>query len=103
MWPSGGEIDIIEAINLMDHNQYALHTIGGCTLDESAAVQTGSVVGTDCSLGSGCVVAETQPNSFGAGFAQAGGGVWATQLDVSGVYMWFWSVSCCFSVLMCAY
>ena len=65
-------------------------------LDKSGAVQTGIVYGTNCSTGSGCVVAETKPNSYGAGFAQAGGGVWATQLDVSGVYMWFWSVSCFF-------
>lgn len=96
LWPNGGEIDIIEAINLMSNNQYALHTVGGCLLDKSGAVQTGIVYGTNCSTGSGCVVAETKPNSYGAGFAQAGGGVWATQLDVSGVYMWFWSVSCFF-------
>ncbi|KAF8329884.1 glycoside hydrolase family 16 protein [Amanita rubescens] len=91
LWPNGGEIDIIEAINLMSNNQYALHTIGGCTLNTTGAQLTGKVYGTDCSTGSGCVIAETKPNSYGAGFAQAGGGVWATQLDVTGIYMWFWS------------
>ncbi|KAJ3977346.1 hypothetical protein EV361DRAFT_944460 [Lentinula raphanica] len=35
----------------------------------------------------------TIPNRFGSGFAQAGGGVCATQLDVSVIYMWFWSRS----------
>ncbi|KAJ3884343.1 hypothetical protein GG344DRAFT_16860, partial [Lentinula edodes] len=45
---------------------------------------------TDCSTGQGCLVQETKPNNFGSGFAQAGGGVFATQLDVSGTYMWFW-------------
>ncbi|KAF8340185.1 glycoside hydrolase family 16 protein [Amanita rubescens] len=81
-WPDGGEIDIIEAVNLMNHNQYVLHTTPGCKIDTSS---------TDCSVPAGCVVAETKANSYGAGFAQAGGGVYAAQLDVSGVYIWFWS------------
>lgn len=91
-WPNGGEIDIIEAINLMNNNQYVVHTSPGCTLDPSAK-HTGNILGTSCSQGSGCVVAETKANSYGAGFAQAGGGVYATQLDAFGIYMWFWSVS----------
>lgn len=28
---------------------------------------------------------ETKPNSYGASFAANGGGVWATQYDVSGI------------------
>jgi hypothetical protein len=88
-WPDGGEIDIIEAINFMSNNQYALHTT---TVDTSSS-HTGHILGTDCSVPAGCVVAETKANSYGAGFAQAGGGVYAAQLDVSGVYIWFWSVS----------
>ncbi|TFY83334.1 hypothetical protein EWM64_g679 [Hericium alpestre] len=104
-WPDNGEIDIIEAVNvhplsppsplsacanpapsqLMGNNQYALHTTPGCVFTEGA-VQTGRQQGTkDCSQGSGCVVAETKPNSFNAGFNDAGGGVWATQFDVEGV------------------
>ncbi|KAF8635259.1 hypothetical protein AX15_000482 [Amanita polypyramis BW_CC] len=90
-WPDGGEIDIIEAINLMGHNQYALHTTPGCKLDTNNSDQTGQVQSTDCSTPSGCVVAETKADSYGAGFAQAGGGVYATQIDVSGIYIWFWS------------
>ncbi|KAK2465861.1 hypothetical protein APHAL10511_001502 [Amanita phalloides] len=90
VWPGSGEIDIIEAINLMTRNQYALHSAVGCYLDPNARM-TGNVYGTNCSMGSGCVVGENRPNSYGAGFAQAGGGVWAAQLDVTGVYIWFWS------------
>ncbi|KAJ3992592.1 concanavalin A-like lectin/glucanase domain-containing protein [Lentinula boryana] len=92
LWPLGGEIDIIEAINNLNSNQYALHTTPGCYLAANSS-QTGNTIETDCSTGQGCLVQETKPNSFGSGFAQAGGGVFATQLDVSGIYMWFWTVS----------
>lgn len=92
LWPEGGEIDIIEGINMMDHNQVALHTTGGCLQDQNPG-QTGRTIGGDCATPQGCVVAETKPNSWGSGFAQAGGGVWATQIDVAGVFVWFWSVS----------
>ncbi|KAI0039863.1 glycoside hydrolase family 16 protein [Auriscalpium vulgare] len=90
LWPNDGEIDIIEAINLEDHNQYALHTTGGCVRPEGT-VQTGALGPTDCSLGSGCVVSETKPNSYSSGFTQMGGGVYATQFDVAGIFIWFWS------------
>lgn len=62
----------------------AVHTTSGCILDHNVAMK-GTIGWTDCSQGSGCTVHETGPNSFGAGFAQAGGGVWATQYDVSGI------------------
>ncbi|KAJ4470257.1 concanavalin A-like lectin/glucanase domain-containing protein [Lentinula aciculospora] len=97
LWPNSGEIDIIESINNLPSNQYALHTTPGCFLpsnpSNSALVQSGNTISTNCSTGQGCVVGEMKPNSFGSGFAQAGGGVFATQLDVSGIYMWFWQRS----------
>ncbi|PIL34113.1 hypothetical protein GSI_03824 [Ganoderma sinense ZZ0214-1] len=82
-WPAGGEIDVLEAVNLMTANQMAIHTSTGCT-----------VSGTDCSQGSGCTVMEKQANSYGQAFATAGGGVWATQFDTTGINshsIWFWS------------
>ncbi|RDB20074.1 putative glycosidase C21B10.07 [Hypsizygus marmoreus] len=88
-WPNAGEIDIIEAINLMDNNQMALHSTKGC-FQSPNPVQSGATLATDCSLDRGCIVAERKPNSFGAGFAQAGGGVFAVQMDITGVFMWFW-------------
>lgn len=93
IWPRGGEIDIIEAINLMSHNQVALHTTLGCTAPAANASQrqTGQLIQGDCSLGQGCIVAETKPNSYGQSFAQAGGGVWALQMDVAGIFVWYWS------------
>lgn len=90
LWPNDGEIDIIEAINLASNNQYALHTLPGCTLAPGSA-QSGHPTATNCSEGSGCVVVEAAPNSYNEGFAQAGGGVWATQFDTAGIFMWFWT------------
>ncbi|KAL1943259.1 hypothetical protein VTO73DRAFT_4334 [Trametes versicolor] len=93
-WPQGGEIDIVEAINLMGKNQMALHTQPGCNQPANAP-QSGSTVGSDCSSGTdsaaGCAVLDAQANSFGGDFAAAGGGVWATQFDETGVFIWFWS------------
>ncbi|KAG6907307.1 hypothetical protein DXG01_009471 [Tephrocybe rancida] len=89
-WPHAGEIDIIEGINLSNNNQMALHADAGCAQAANPG-QSGKTLEGDCSLDRGCIVAETKPNSFGAGFNNAGGGVFATQIDISGVYIWFWS------------
>ncbi|KAI0251906.1 hypothetical protein BJV78DRAFT_1207634 [Lactifluus subvellereus] len=72
-WPNNGEIDIIEGVNLMEGNQYALHTSPGCSQPQGV-MQTGVSGQTDCSQPTGCV-----------GFAAAGGGVWAAQFDVAGI------------------
>ncbi|KAF8651149.1 hypothetical protein AX16_004851 [Volvariella volvacea WC 439] len=89
-WPYAGEIDIIEGVNMMGNNQMALHADVGCAQGDPPG-QTGQTLEGDCSQDRGCVVRETKPNSFGSGFAQAGGGVWAVQFDVSGIFIWFWS------------
>ncbi|EIN08822.1 glycoside hydrolase family 16 protein [Punctularia strigosozonata HHB-11173 SS5] len=88
-WPNDGEIDILEAINRMDHNQMALHTTSGC-LQSTPAYQTGETTETDCSTAAGCTVEEQTPGSYGDAFNNAGGGVWATQFDVQGIFIWFW-------------
>lgn len=91
VWPAAGEIDLIEAINLMDHNQMALHSFAGCVQPANVS-QLGSTVIHNCNdtTASGCTVAETKPNSFGAGFNQNNGGAFGLQFDVAGVFMWFW-------------
>lgn len=87
-WPHGGEIDILEEVNLVTNNQMVLHTDPGC-MQADGVTQLGNTRGADCSAGlnsrTGCAVTETQPNSFGDGFNNAGGGVWATQFDESGI------------------
>ena len=87
-WPAGGEIDIMELVNLATNNQMTLHTTTGCT-QPANVMQLGKTSGTDCSQGTnssiGCTVIESQPNNAGAAFASAGGGVWAAQFDISGI------------------
>jgi len=69
----------------MDHNQMALHTGASCKHDDvPATAQKGKSLQADCSVDAGCTVEETTPNSYGAGFNQAGGGVFATQFDAKG-------------------
>ena len=82
----------MEAINHDTDNQMAIHTTDGCVTDETI-VHTGELGFAECASASGCTVRETKANSYGTGFNQAGGGVWATQFDVAGIYIWFWNLS----------
>ena len=90
-WPTAGEIDIIEAINNMNNNQVALHTTPGC-YQANVTTQSGTTYDHDCSTPEGCDVAENKPNSWGVEFANAGGGVFALQIDDTGIFVWFFSV-----------
>jgi len=93
-WPDNGEIDIIENVNLATQNQFSLHTLNGCTHPPASANvnETGTLVSTDCfnqtNGNQGCLVQAPQ-NSFGAGFAQNGGGVYAMLWDDTGIKLWF--------------
>lgn len=87
-WPVGGEIDTFEGVNNVLNAQMALHTEPGCTVINP--VQTSTLVkSTDCSVladqNLGCVVENPNPNSYGAAFAAAGGGVFATELAETGI------------------
>ena len=90
-WPGAGEIDIIEAINNMNNNQVALHTTVGC-YQANVTTQEGTTTEIDCSTPQGCLVQENKPNSYGPNFATAGGGVFVARLDISGIFLWFFSV-----------
>ena len=84
-WPEGGEIDIIEGVNLMTNNQMALHSESGCS-SSSSATMSGTVGSeTDCSSSSGCAITDSQTDSYGEAFATAGGGVWATSFNSDGI------------------
>ncbi|KAI0298071.1 glycoside hydrolase family 16 protein [Multifurca ochricompacta] len=87
-WPTGGEIDTFEAVNMESNSQISLHTVPGCTVVN--AVQTSTLVNTtDCSFlanqNSGCAVGNPDPNSYGAAFAATGGGVFVTEFAETGI------------------
>ena len=80
----GGEIDIVEGVNNQAHNQMTLHsgTSNACTIDTAdEGAFTGQTLGTNCystqSADAGCGISDTSSTSFGYGFNNAGGGVYA--------------------------
>jgi len=93
-WPYSGEIDIVEGVNLNSRNQMTLHSGPGCSMPSNWN-QVGKQVSTDCNSANGnngnqgCAVQASNANSFGAGFNNNGGGVFAMQWETSGVYIWF--------------
>ncbi|KIK48339.1 glycoside hydrolase family 16 protein [Suillus luteus UH-Slu-Lm8-n1] len=97
-WPSAGEIDIIEGVNNQATNQMTLHsgTSQSCSIAKSNSSTdhfTGQVLGTNCystqNADAGCGVEDTDTRSFGYGFNNAEGGVFALLWDnSSGMSMW---------------
>jgi len=104
-WPVGGEIDIIEGVNVMTADATTLHTMPTCDM---SGVDTKSFTGTwakglfnnpadDCSvfapdegIGQGCSVIAAN-NTFGSPFNKNQGGVIATEWDPqSAIRMWYW-------------
>ena len=71
----------------MTNNQMAIHSGEACKVPgNQQSLQSGTPLLTaNCTEDAGCTVGENKPNSLGAGFAAAGGGVYATQFDTSGV------------------
>ena len=85
-WPTGGEIDIIEGVNLQATNQMTLHTNAGCTIGTTGMASTSTVNTTNCDTNAsnqkknaGCSIMTSDTQSFGAGFNAIGGGVYATE------------------------
>ncbi|KAF8269826.1 concanavalin A-like lectin/glucanase domain-containing protein [Lactarius quietus] len=99
-WPKGGEIDIVEGVNLKSENQYTLHTgpDSDCVLmtnlstTSGGAPYTGQVLRTECASSKdqngGCAFLDTTNTSFGHNFNVAGGGVFAHLWDSSGLQIW---------------
>ncbi|KAI9271762.1 beta-1,3-1,4-glucanase [Phascolomyces articulosus] len=96
-WPHGGEVDIIEGVNLQSDNIMTLHTTTGCK-QPPYVQQTGHTLTDNCAIDApnqganqGCSVEDDGPSpSFGAGFNLNGGGVFAVQwTPENGFQLWF--------------
>lgn len=93
-WPAGGEIDIIEGVNLQLTNDITLHSGDGCEIENNGDF-TGSLTSQDCYAyangNQGCQIGTSNPDSYGAGFNSVGGGVYAMQWTDSAISVWFFS------------
>ncbi|GAD96227.1 GPI anchored endo-1,3(4)-beta-glucanase, putative [Paecilomyces variotii No. 5] len=88
-WPSGGEIDIIEGVNMATKNEMVLHTQGDCKITNTG--MTGVLTADQCSLTegtSGCTIEGTE-DSFGTGFNDVQGGVYAMEWTDEFIKIWF--------------
>jgi len=91
-WPNDGEIDIVEGVNTATTNQMTLHTSAGCSMSGVTQSQTGNTDSTDCNANdnsnAGCGVTDPRSYSYGAGFNNNGGGVWAVEWTPNVIKIW---------------
>ncbi|EKM54599.1 glycoside hydrolase family 16 protein [Phanerochaete carnosa HHB-10118-sp] len=93
-WPAGGEIDILEGVNLQSNNIATLHTNQYCTMPQSR-YQSGSVTSTNCdanaNFNQGCGAQATDGFSYGTLFNSVGGGYYVmSRTPDDGIKVWFW-------------
>jgi hypothetical protein len=94
-WPNGGEIDIIEGVNTQNHNAMTLHTADGCQIYDNGNF-TGNLYSDDCYVNAadqtnnlGCQISTNQYNTYGDGFNNVGGGVYAMEWTDEAISIWF--------------
>lgn len=91
-WPANGEIDIMEAVNVVSNaqNQVTLHTAPGCSMGVKRK-ETGKSVSTSCvnttDSNAGCGV-DAGTDTFGSIFNSKGGGIAAMELRNEGIRVW---------------
>ncbi|GAA5893535.1 hypothetical protein JCM8208_000824 [Rhodotorula glutinis] len=78
-WPSGGEVDFFEGVNLQETNQVAMHTLTFNNCDHGVEANKG------------CTYVDPRNASYGADFAAGGGGVYAAELASDGISVWFFA------------
>ncbi|KAF1977008.1 hypothetical protein BU23DRAFT_388631, partial [Bimuria novae-zelandiae CBS 107.79] len=110
-WPLGGEIDVLEGVNLDTAAAVTLHTSPGCAVDNAtssvqgqaqsqAAAFMGSMLTDNCDVAAegqgknvGCSIRSPQPSAgiatYGTDFNNAGGGVYAMEWTSTDISIWF--------------
>ncbi|KAF3942318.1 hypothetical protein ABW19_dt0206425 [Dactylella cylindrospora] len=94
VWPTNGEIDVIEAVNQGNKgSQFTLHTTNGCTMNVKRK-QTGSTLSANClnstNNNEGCAV-RGPVSSYGEELNDNGGGVFAMEWRTAGIRIWFFA------------
>ena len=91
-WPSSGEIDIIEGVNLAATDTITLHTSSGCTMSNTGSISSSNLTQSNCNAGNGddgCGSTTADTRNFGAGFNANGGGVYAMEWTSLAISVWF--------------
>jgi len=97
-WPDGGEVDIIEGVNLNEINQASLHTSPDCLMppDSLRQPQSGATLSTNCDAtvngdeGCGVLINNSGP-SYGTPFNMNGGGYYVmVRSQELGIQLYFW-------------
>jgi Glycosyl hydrolases family 16 len=93
-WPANGELDIIEGINSATTNTLTLHTNGSCFIANTNF--TGTLVTSNCDINAvgqatnqGCSIETTDSTTYGTGFNDGGGGIYATEWTSDAITIWF--------------
>ena len=94
-WPGNGEIDIIEGVNDQPTNSMTLHTGEGAVVTNGTQF-SGELVTPNCDvnapdqpMNAGCSIGDVSNLTFGPGFNDAGGGVFATEWTSEFIKIWF--------------
>ena len=110
-WPMNGEIDIIEGVNSQQSNSMALHTGPGCSINNvenvtgaGNAVETerrgfsGSIITDNCDVHApgqgtnvGCTITTSDSTTYGDGFNNDGGGVYAMEWTAEAISIFHFS------------
>ena len=105
-WPHQGEIDIVEGVNDQTTNKYTLHTGPSCSISQGGGGSGGSdgwkrdiafsgtVDTSNCDVSNGgdntgCGIKTTDTQTYGEGFNQNEGGVFATEWTGTGISVYF--------------
>ncbi|KAI9777736.1 MAG: hypothetical protein M1816_004599 [Peltula sp. TS41687] len=97
-WPNGSELVLIQGVNEQAINKPAFHVGVDCRI--TGAGQTGNLTTSNCNVYGpnqptfvGCGADDPQECSYGRGFNEAGGGVYAMDWTSNAVRVWFFSRS----------
>ena len=77
-WPNSGEIDVIEGVSLQAQDAITMHTGPSC-----------SMIGKSCEGSDGCSTQVGGPTSFGDGFNNNGGGIYAMEWTSDYINVYF--------------
>ena len=87
VWPTNGEIDIMEGMNAQTRNLMTLHTLPGCDVIVGKYGQTGTS-GASSQCGAGCSVSGSSTAGYGTGFNNVGGGVFVLKWTSDSIKIW---------------